>query len=61
VAVAVAYAAQPLFGYFQSAIARLALDSCIMAAVYSVMLLVVMGQRSFYIGLVSQLRTSGGR
>jgi O-antigen/teichoic acid export membrane protein len=58
VAVAVAYSAQVSFGHFESAILRLALDTGIMAATYSVMLLIVMGQRSFYLDLVSQLRTS---
>jgi O-antigen/teichoic acid export membrane protein len=58
VAVAVAYATQILFGHFGSAVARLALDSGVMAAVYTLMLLVVMGQRSFYFDLMSQLKTA---
>src|SRR3954452_797898 len=45
VAVIVAYAAQVSFGHFESAVTRLALDCCVMATVYSLMLLVVMGQR----------------
>ena len=61
VAAAAAYAVQVSLGHFESAIIRLALDSCVMAAVYSFMLLVVMGQRSFYLDLVSQLRTTRGR
>jgi PST family polysaccharide transporter len=61
VAAAVAYAAQMSLGHFESAVARLALDSCVMGAAYSLMLLVVMGQRSFYLGLVSQLKTARGR
>jgi O-antigen/teichoic acid export membrane protein len=56
VAVAVAYAAQNLFGHFGSAIVRLALDGGVMAVVYILMLLVVMGQRSFYFDLMSQLK-----
>jgi O-antigen/teichoic acid export membrane protein len=60
VAVAVAYAAQNLFGHFGSAIARLALDGGVMAAIYILMLLVVMGQRSFYFDLMSQLKTTRG-
>ena len=60
VAVTVAYATQNLFGHFGSAIARLALDSGVMAAIYILMLLVVMGQRSFYFDLMSQLKTTRG-
>ena len=58
VAVGVAYSVQILFGHFESAVARLAVDTGMMAAIYSVMLLVVMGQRGFYLDLVSQLKTS---
>ena len=61
VAALVAYAAQISLGHFESAVVRLALDSCVMGTVYTFMLLVVMGQRGFYLDLVSQLRTSGGR
>jgi O-antigen/teichoic acid export membrane protein len=58
VAVAVAYSAQMIFSnHLESAIARLALDTGVMAVIYSVMLLLVMGQRRFYLDLVSQLRT----
>jgi hypothetical protein len=53
----VAYAAQMLVGHSQSAIARLTLDTGVMAAVYGAMLLVVMGQKRFYFDLVSQLKT----
>lgn len=61
VAAGVAYAAQISVGHFQSAVVRLALDSCVMGAVYTFMLLVVMGQRDFYLDLVSQLKTARGR
>jgi O-antigen/teichoic acid export membrane protein len=55
VATAVAYLIQLFFGHFPSAIARLAVDSGVMFAVYSTMLLIVMGQGNFYLDLVSQL------
>ncbi len=61
VAAGIAYAAQMSLGHFQSAILRLALDGVVMAVVYFAMLLVVMGQRSFYLDLVSQLKTARGR
>jgi PST family polysaccharide transporter len=57
VAAAVAFAAETYFGHFESALARLTLGGLVMAAVYAVMLLVVMGQKTLYLGLVSQLRT----
>jgi PST family polysaccharide transporter len=61
VAVVAAFAVQRWLGPFQSAILRLALDSVVMACAYSFMLLVAMGQGSFYLGLLSQLKKTGAR
>jgi O-antigen/teichoic acid export membrane protein len=61
VAAAVAFATKTFFGHFESALARLTLDGFVMAVVYAVMLLVVMGQRTLYLGLVSQLRAPRGQ
>lgn len=61
VAAAAAYAAQASLGDIESAIMRLALDSVVMAVGYSFMMLIVMGQRSFYLDLVTQLKTTRGR
>jgi O-antigen/teichoic acid export membrane protein len=56
VAATVAYAIHRFFGHFESALARLTLDGCAMAAAYAVMLLIVMDQKTLYFGLASQLR-----
>jgi len=57
IAAVAAYAVQNLLVHFGSAIARLALAGSVMSVVYIVTLLVVMGQRAFYFGLLSQLLT----
>lgn len=51
------YSVQFFSSHFQSAPARLALGGCVMAAVYTLMLLVVMDQKTFYLDLATQLRT----
>jgi hypothetical protein len=56
VAAAVAFATLTFFSHFESALARLTLGGLVTAVVYAVMLLVVMGQRTLYLGLASQLR-----
>jgi uncharacterized membrane protein HdeD (DUF308 family) len=55
IAVGIAYALHMFVGRLESAFIRLALDSAVMAASYSVMLLFVMGQKEFYFDLLSHL------
>jgi O-antigen/teichoic acid export membrane protein len=60
VAAAVALLAQSYFGHWQSPVWRLLFGGCVMGAAYGGMLLFVMGQKSFYLGLLIQLKTSRG-
>jgi PST family polysaccharide transporter len=55
VATLAALAIESIFDHLNSAFARLALGGGVMAAVYLAMLLFVMGQRKFYLDLVSQV------
>jgi len=57
VATIAAVAVEALVGHAEPALLRFALNGCVMAATYSAMLLVVMGQKTFYLNLISQLRT----
>lgn len=57
VAAALAFAAQFYFAQWQSPFSRLLFGACVMAAVYAGMLLFVMGRKSFYLGLLAQLRS----
>ncbi|QEL22967.1 lipopolysaccharide biosynthesis protein [Bosea sp. F3-2] len=57
VATIAAIAVGALVGHAESALLRFALNGSVMAATYSGMLLVVMGQKTFYLNLISQLRT----
>lgn len=56
VATVIAFSVEAFVGHFDFALLRLALNGIVMAGVYLFMLLVVMGQKTFYLGLLSQLR-----
>lgn len=56
-AAALAFATQFYFSQWQSPFTRLLLGAFVMAVVYAGMLLFVMGQKSFYLGLLGQLRS----
>jgi O-antigen/teichoic acid export membrane protein len=56
VASGISLVVRSMFSYFDSAIMRLSLNGCVMALLYGLMLLGVMGQRSFYLDLAAQLR-----
>jgi len=58
VAAALAFAAQFYFAQWQSPFSRLLFGAIVMGVVYAGMLLFVMGQKSFYLGLLGQLRSS---
>ncbi|WOJ91241.1 lipopolysaccharide biosynthesis protein [Methylocapsa polymorpha] len=57
-AVAVAFVASSYVGHLQSPFWRLLFAGCVMGGVYVCMLLFIMGQKGFYLGLLSQLWTS---
>lgn len=57
VATIAAVAVEALVGHTEPALLRVALSASVMAATYSAMLLVVMGQKTFYLNLISQVRT----
>jgi len=56
VAAAFAFAAQFYFAQWQSSLSRLLFGAFVMAVAYAGMLLFVMGRKSFYLGLLGQLR-----
>lgn len=61
VATITAVAVEALIGQADSALLRLALNGGVMAAIYLAMLLLVMGQKTFYLNVISQLKTSAAR
>lgn len=61
VATITAVAVEALIGQADSALLRLALNGVVMAAIYLAMLLLVMGQKTFYLNVISQLKTSAAR
>jgi PST family polysaccharide transporter len=56
VAAALAFAAQFYFAQWQASLSRLLFGAFVMAVAYAGMLLFVMGRKSFYLGLLGQLR-----